>query len=127
MKTTAEFIIHHSSLITLNSSLFAYPLALHGTTLMSSPDLVGLQREMLRDLLRASAERAREEPGATTLFRAEVEQTEHEYAAGVAAAARRLTGDEEDAERELAGLRRALEGRFERQQQAAVVTTAGER
>ncbi len=94
---------------------------------MSSPDLVALQREMLRDLLRAAAERAREEPGATTLFRAELERTEQQYAEGIAATARRLTGEEEDADREQAGVRRALEGRFERQQQQAIATTAGER
>jgi hypothetical protein len=94
---------------------------------MSSPDLVTLQREMLRDLLRASAERARDEPGATTLFRAEVERTEHEYAAGIATAAKRLSDEEEDADRELAGTRRALEGRFERQKQAVIANIAGER
>jgi hypothetical protein len=94
---------------------------------MSSPDLVVRQREMLRDLLHAAAERARDEPGATTLFRAEVERTEQEYAAGVAAAAKRLASDEEDADRELAGARLAVDGRFNRQQQAAIATTANER
>src|ERR1700722_12802361 len=94
---------------------------------MTPPSLVALQREMLRDLLRAADERARDEPGATTLFRAELERTEKEHAAALAAAARRLKDEDEDADRELAGARLAIDGRFSRQQQAAVSTTANER
>ncbi len=70
---------------------------------------------------------ARDEPAATTLFRAEIERTEKEYAAALVAAKRRLKEEEEDADRERAGARLAVEGRFARQQQAAISTTANER
>jgi hypothetical protein len=95
---------------------------------MTEPVLIHRQREILRELARLTAERARIEPALSQGQREQLTVVETEYAASTASATDRFNAEKEVADRELEAARAGFEARAAQEQETATAayTAAGE-